>query len=162
MKELQRVFNDFLNSILKRASPGPLVCIFWVDHGPVVLWQFPRTPEDGSCVGRQTGAHNHFRLQIRTPGHQWQAFPSLRCHSQSSQLIQFSTPKSDIVWNLVRQYYLLFTCRPRWSRGNVLVLRSKVRGFKTDWGRWFFSRRKNPEHKSSGRDFKLGDPSLRF
>ena len=26
----------------------------------------------------------------------------------------------------------------------------------------FFSGRKNPEHKSSGRDFKLGVPSLRF
>ena len=25
-----------------------------------------------------------------------------------------------------------------------------------------FSGRKNPEHKSSGRDFKLGVPSLRF
>ena len=26
----------------------------------------------------------------------------------------------------------------------------------------FFSGRKNPEHKSSGRDFKLGVPNLRF
>ena len=26
----------------------------------------------------------------------------------------------------------------------------------------FFSGRKTPEHKSSGRDFKLGVPSLRF
>ena len=26
----------------------------------------------------------------------------------------------------------------------------------------FFSGRKNPEHKYSGRDFKLGVPSLRF
>ena len=26
----------------------------------------------------------------------------------------------------------------------------------------FFSERKNPEHKSSGRDLKLGVPSLRF
>ena len=34
-------------------------------------------------------------------------------------------------------------CRPRWSRGIV-------------------SGRKNPEHKSSGRDFKLEVPSLRF
>jgi hypothetical protein len=25
---------------------------------------------------------------------------------------------------------------------------------------WFFSGRKNPEHKSSGRDFKLGVPGL--
>ena len=49
-----------------------------------------------------------------------------------------------------------FHCRPRWYRGNVLALRSKVRGFKHGWGRWIFSGRKNPEHKSSGRDFKLG------
>ena len=35
-------------------------------------------------------------------------------------------------------------------------------GFKPGWGRWIFSGRKNPEHKSSGRDFKLGIPSLRF
>ena len=37
-----------------------------------------------------------------------------------------------------------------------------VRGFKPGWGRWifFFSGRKNPGHKSSGRDFKLGVPSL--
>ena len=55
-----------------------------------------------------------------------------------------------------------FIRRPRWSLGNVLVLRSKVHGFKPDWGRWIFSRRKNPEHKSSGRDFRLGVPSLRF
>ena len=29
-------------------------------------------------------------------------------------------------------------------------------------GRWIFSGRKNPEHKSSGKKFKLGVPSLRF
>ena len=52
--------------------------------------------------------------------------------------------------------------RPRWSRGNVLVSRSKIRGFKSGWGRWIFSGRKNPEHKSSGRDFKLGVPNPRF
>ena len=40
--------------------------------------------------------------------------------------------------------------------GNVLASRSKaeVEGF--------FSERKNPEHKSSGGDFKLGVPNLRF
>ena len=56
------------------------------------------------------------------------------------------------------------TCRPSWSRGNVLALRSKVRGFKSGWGRWIFSGRKNPEHKSSGRDFKLEvtSPSFRL
>ena len=30
------------------------------------------------------------------------------------------------------------SCRPRWSRGNVLALRSKVCGFKSSWGRWIF------------------------
>ena len=34
--------------------------------------------------------------------------------------------------------------------------------FQTCRGRWIFSGRKNPEHKSSGRDFKLGIPSLNF
>ena len=43
----------------------------------------------------------------------------------------------------------------RWSRGNVLASRSKVRGFKPDWGRWILSGRTNPEHKSSGRDFNF-------
>ena len=47
-------------------------------------------------------------------------------------------------------------CRPRLSRGNVIASRSKVRGFKPGWDRWIFSGRKNPEYKSSGRDFKLG------
>jgi hypothetical protein len=56
--------------------------------------------------------------------------------------------------------YLLFICRPWWSRGNVLAWRSKVREFKPHWGRWIFSGRKNPEHKFSGRDFKLGFPCL--
>ena len=52
---------------------------------------------------------------------------------------------------------------PRWSRGHVLASRCKVRGFKPGWGRWIFSgRKKNSEHKSSRRDFKLGVPSLRF
>ena len=51
--------------------------------------------------------------------------------------------------------------RPRWSRGNVLASRSKVRGFKSGWGPWIFSGRKNPEHKSSGRDFKLEVPRSR-
>ena len=51
---------------------------------------------------------------------------------------------------------------PRWSRGNVLASRSKIRGFKLDWERWIFSGRKNREHKSSGRNFKLRVPSLRF
>ena len=47
-------------------------------------------------------------------------------------------------------------------RGNVLASRSKVRGFKPDWGRWIISGRKNPEHKSTGRDFNLEVPSLSF
>ena len=55
-----------------------------------------------------------------------------------------------------------YLSRPRWSRGNVLASRSKVPGFKYVWGRWIFSGRKNPKHKSSGKDFKLGVPSLRF
>ena len=33
---------------------------------------------------------------------------------------------------------LLLYCRPRWSRGNVLASRSKVRGFKPSRGRWIF------------------------
>ena len=52
-----------------------------------------------------------------------------------------------------------FHSRPRWSRGTVLASKSKVRGFKSSWGRWIFSGSKNPEHKSSGRDFKMGVPS---
>ena len=44
----------------------------------------------------------------------------------------------------------------------IMCSRSKVRGFKSGRGRWIFSGRKNPEHKSSGRDFKLGVPRLRF
>ena len=45
---------------------------------------------------------------------------------------------------------------------NVLSSRSKVHGFNPGWGRWIFAGRKNPEHKFSGRDFKLRAPSLRF
>ena len=44
--------------------------------------------------------------------------------------------------------------RSRWSRGNVLASRSKARGFKPGWVRLIISGPKNPEHKSSGRDFK--------
>ena len=51
---------------------------------------------------------------------------------------------------------------PQCTRGTVLASRSKVRGFKSGWGRWIYSGRKNPEQKSSGRDFKLGVPSLRI
>ena len=40
-------------------------------------------------------------------------------------------------------------------RGNVLTLKSKVCRFKPSWGRWIFSGRKNPEHKSSGRDLMM-------
>ena len=54
------------------------------------------------------------------------------------------------------------TSRPQWSLGNMLASRSKVRRFKPDWSRRIFPGRKNPEHKSSRRDFKLGVPSLRF
>ena len=67
------------------------------------------------------------------------------------------------LWKLLelcRSY--LSDCRPRWSQGNVLASRSKVCGFKPNWGRWIFSGRKNLEHRSSGRDFKLGVASLRF
>ena len=53
-------------------------------------------------------------------------------------------------------------CRPRWSRVTVLASRPTVHGFKPGWGRWISSERKNTEHKSSGREFKLGYPSLRF
>ena len=43
-----------------------------------------------------------------------------------------------------------------------LASRSEVLGFSPGRGVWIFSGRKNPKHKSSGRDFKLGVPSLRF
>ena len=49
-------------------------------------------------------------------------------------------------------------CPPRWSQGNVLASRSKVRVFKPDWGWWIFSGRKNPEHKSSGRELWVPSP----
>ena len=58
--------------------------------------------------------------------------------------------------------YLMDISWPRWSRGTVLVSRSKVWGYKSGWGRWIFSGRKNPELKSFGRDFKMRVPSLRF
>ena len=51
-------------------------------------------------------------------------------------------------FQLMRYSYFI-VCRPRWSRGNVLASRSKVSRFKPHWGRWIFSGRKNPEHKSS-------------
>ena len=40
--------------------------------------------------------------------------------------------------------------------------RSEIREFKPSWSRWIFSGRKNPEYKSSGRDFKPWVPRLRF
>ena len=40
--------------------------------------------------------------------------------------------------------------------GVVLASRSEVCGFKSGWSRCIFSGRKNPEHKSSGRNLKLG------
>jgi hypothetical protein len=52
-----------------------------------------------------------------------------------------------------------FNCQPR---GNVLASRFKVRGWNPAEVDGFFSVRKNPEHKSSGRDLKPGVPSLRF
>ena len=54
---------------------------------------------------------------------------------------------------LLKQTYSFGISRPR---SNVLASRSKVRAFKPGWDRWIFSGRKNPEHKSSRRDFKLG------
>ena len=60
------------------------------------------------------------------------------------------------------KYVCCMLCRPRRSRVNMLASRPKVCRFKPDWGRWMFSWRKNPEHNSSGRDFKLWVPSLRF
>ena len=42
------------------------------------------------------------------------------------------------------QHTYIHLCRPRWSQGNVLVSRSKVRGFKPGWGWLMFSGRKNP------------------
>ena len=45
------------------------------------------------------------------------------------------------------------TCSPRDPR---------FRGFKPAEVDGFFQDIKNPEHNSSGRDFKLGVPSLRF
>ena len=33
---------------------------------------------------------------------------------------------------------IILSCRHRWSRGNVIASRSKVRGFKPGWGRWIF------------------------
>ena len=66
-----------------------------------------------------------------------------------------------VKWNS-RNSRIPIKSRPRGFRGNVLASRSKVRGFKHGWGWWIFSGRKIPEHKSSGRDLKLGVPSLRF
>ena len=74
--------------------------------------------------------------------------------------------RTNKVWyfsNRVCMYVFMYILsRPRWSRGNFLSSRCKVRGFTPGWGRWIFSERKNPEKKSSERDFKLGVPSLRL
>ena len=51
---------------------------------------------------------------------------------------------------------------PRWSRSNVSPLDPRFAASNPAEADEFFSGRKNPEHKSSGRDFKLGDQSLRF
>ena len=41
----------------------------------------------------------------------------------------------------------------------IIIIISKIRGFKRGWCRWIFSGRRNPEHKSSGRDFSWGPES---
>ena len=77
-------------------------------------------------------------------------------------LLRFSSHSMAASFILFWECSIRITCRPRWSRGNVLASRSKVRGFKSGWGRWIFSGRKIPEHNFSGKDFKLGVHSLRF
>ena len=53
---------------------------------------------------------------------------------------------SDEVMHLSKEWVFLCVLslvhgrRPRWSRGNVLASRSKIRGFKPGWGRWIFFR----------------------
>ena len=79
-------------------------------------------------------------------------------HCSERDVISFTIQPvlcSSYVHNAVQIYSLFIYlcvylyCRPRWSRGNVLVSRSKVRGFKPVWSRLIFSGRTNPEHKSS-------------
>ena len=43
-----------------------------------------------------------------------------------------------------------------------LSSRSKVSGFKPGRGLWIFSGHKNPEYKSSGKDFNQRVPNLKF
>ena len=64
----------------------------------------------------------------------------------------FSFPIIEIAVISIPNYLNFYICWPRWSRGNVLSSRTKVRGFKPGWGWWIFSGRKNPEHKSSMRE----------
>ena len=76
---------------------------------------------------------NYFQFFVKT----------VICNYPSLQLISYSV--------LLCRPIIQVSSRPRWSRSNVLASRSKVPGFKSSWGRWIFSGRKNPEHKSSGR-----------
>ena len=64
----------------------------------------------------------------------------------------------------IRQILLYVVCKyySSWPLSTVLASRSKVRWFKSSWGRWIFSGLKNPERKSSARDLKVEVPSLRF
>ena len=123
------------------------------DHGVHVnfvrgqeIWDSSAQPHDHP---RDQGVGGPLLAQLEEPG-------AVRTRKDCPRNVQVST-RSNLHLILTT-----LTNRSRWSRGNVLSSRSKVRGFKSDWGRWIFPGRKNPEHKSSGRDFKLGVPSLRF
>ena len=62
--------------------------------------------------------------------------PPLKCFNFSQKM----TLKCEhITWmsSLITVSYYGY-CRPRWSQGNVLASRSKVCGFKPNWGQWIF------------------------
>ena len=60
---------------------------------------------------------------------------------------------SPSIYTIREPCFSALLSRPGWSRGNVLASKSKVQIRLRSMD---FSGRKNPEHKSSGRDFKLG------
>ena len=94
-------------------------------------------------------------------GISWKRFEMLELiYSSSHTFTSIPILAISILGYYVNKSYLNWS-RPRWTQANVFASRSKLRGFKPDWGGWIFSERKILEHKSSGRAFNLG-MSLRF
>ena len=110
-------------------------------------------------ITKSVGSFNQcYYLYYLTPWGMESAEAQYHIHKGSQIILSRINPISriDTYFFEVHSNIILPSCRPRWSQGNVIASRSKVRGFISGWSRWIFQDLKILSTSSPGETLSWG------